>query len=157
MSRKNIVLAVLHVASKKPNWNLVCGALEQQLKTTYWIKSSLEEKFHEVNFRVIMMIADLKAKASMLNMFTFRAYCGCHYYAGVKGLSAFSNIVSNFPQSAGIDYMHAVLLGVFPRLMDLFCNNMAKSKVLDSFSDSIVENGPKWILFVLFGFYGFVT
>ena len=38
---------------------------------------------------------------------------------GVKGKSAFSNIINGLPLTAPIDYMHCVLLGVFPELLKL--------------------------------------
>ena len=38
---------------------------------------------------------------------------------GVKGRSAFASIVDNLPLSAPIDYMHCVLLGVFPETLKI--------------------------------------
>ena len=37
--------------------------------------------------------------------------------AGVKGRSPFSSLIEGLPLSAPIDYMHCVLLGVFPELL----------------------------------------
>ena len=39
--------------------------------------------------------------------------------AGVKGKSAFSSVIDNLPLAAPIDYMHCVLLGVFPEALKL--------------------------------------
>ena len=39
--------------------------------------------------------------------------------AGVKGKSAFSSVINNLPLAAPIDYMHCVLLGVFPEALKL--------------------------------------
>ena len=45
--------------------------------------------------------------------------CAKPNVVGVKGRSAFATIVDNLPLSAPIDYMHCVLLGVFPELLKL--------------------------------------
>ena len=39
--------------------------------------------------------------------------------AGVNGKSAFSSVINNLPLAAPIDYMHCVLLGVFPEALKL--------------------------------------
>ena len=44
---------------------------------------------------------------------------------GVKGQSAFSDIVSGLPLTAPIDYMHCILLGVFPELLKHLLKKMA--------------------------------
>ena len=41
--------------------------------------------------------------------------------AGVKGKSAFASMIDDLPLKAPVDYMHCVLLGVFPELIKL-CN-----------------------------------
>ena len=45
---------------------------------------------------------------------------------GVKGTSAFSTLVSNLPLTAPNDYMHCVLIGVFPETLK-FCLRQMKS------------------------------
>ena len=39
--------------------------------------------------------------------------------AGVKGKVSFSSVINNLPLAAPIDYMHCVLLGVFPEALKL--------------------------------------
>ena len=47
----------------------------------------------------------------------------------VKGRSAFSDLVNNLPLAAPVDYMHCVLLGVFPELLrQLLKKSAAMSK-----------------------------
>ena len=43
----------------------------------------------------------------------------------VKGQSAFSDVVSGLPLTAPIDYMHCILLGVFPELLKHLLKKMA--------------------------------
>ncbi len=141
--------------------------MRSELNQVVCVKSCFDERLQIVDFRVIMIVADLVAKASMLEMFHFNAVSyGCHlckaegfaidgasgYYpsdqefelrdkhfhqrvsalaermnrdrtkteyhniSGYKGVSAFENIVDGLPLSAGVDYMHCILIGVFPNL-----------------------------------------
>ena len=46
---------------------------------------------------------------------------------GVKGRSAFSDLVIGLPLTAPVDYMHCVLLGVFPELLKLIIRKMTTS------------------------------
>ena len=45
--------------------------------------------------------------------------------AGIKGRSAFSSIINGLPLAAPIDYMHCVLLGVFPDFLKLIAKSMS--------------------------------
>ena len=111
-------------------------------------------------FKFKLLVADLGAKAHMLNMFKFNGFYGCHYctapgitigkthayypfqqhgkvrepgvndffvqyadllpvdtvinVAGVKGKSSFASTVPGLPFTAPVDYLHCLLLGVFP-------------------------------------------
>ena len=51
--------------------------------------------------------------------------CAKPNVVGVKGRSAFALIVDNLPLSAPIDYMHCVLLGVFPELLKLCARSLS--------------------------------
>ena len=44
---------------------------------------------------------------------------------GVKGRSAFHGLVADLPLSAGIDYMHCVLLGCFQEILNFFWKLMS--------------------------------
>ena len=45
--------------------------------------------------------------------------------AGIKGRSAFSSIINGLPLAAPIDYMHCILLGVFPDFLKLIAKSMS--------------------------------
>ena len=53
--------------------------------------------------------------------------CGASSVFGVKGRSAFSDLVIGLPLTAPVDYMHCVLLGVFPELLKLIIRKMTTS------------------------------
>ena len=46
---------------------------------------------------------------------------------GVKGRSAFSMLVKGLPLSAGIDYMHCILLGVYQDVLKLQIKSLSRS------------------------------
>ena len=52
---------------------------------------------------------------------------------GVKGRSAFSELVPGLPLSACIDYMHCVLIGVYQALLKLHVKLMDERKETESF------------------------
>ena len=52
---------------------------------------------------------------------------------GVKGRSAFSELVSGLPLSACIDYLHCVLIGVYQALLKLHVKLMDERKETESF------------------------
>ena len=47
---------------------------------------------------------------------------------GVKGKSAFADIIPGLPLTAPVDYMHCVLLGVFPELMKLCYKSLSSEE-----------------------------
>ena len=57
---------------------------------------------------------------------------------GVKGLSAFSALIDGLPLAAPIDYMHCVLLGVFPEVLKLCVKTLSNADKL--VIDEIVSN-----------------
>ena len=164
MSRKNIVLACLYVGSGSPNWNEIVPRLRAELVSPIEIVNS-PFPGASISFKVRLLVADMCAKAHVLNMIQFNGYFGSHfctaegktigkthaYYPygqngnvrepelndqyihkaellsskgaqnvfGVKGRSAFTDIVCGLPLTAPVDYMHCVLLGVFPELLRL--------------------------------------
>ena len=169
MLRKNIVKACLYVGSGSPNWNEIVPRLSAELVSPIEIVNS-PFPGASISFKVRLLVADMCAKAHVLNMIQFNGYFGCHfcttegktigkmhaYYPygqngnvrepelndqyihkaellsssgaqnvfGVKGRSVFSNIVCGLPLTAPVDYMHCVLLGVFPELLRLIIKKL---------------------------------
>ena len=74
-----------------------------------------------------VVAAELRSAASSASCF------------GVKGQSAFSDIVSGLPLTAPIDYMHCILLGVFPELLKHLLKKMAPNyqKEINDFVPSL--------------------
>ena len=168
MARKNLVLAGLLVGEGTPNWTEIVRHLKAELMGPIEISGQFQVTF---KFRII--IADLVAKASVLNMYKFNGFSGCHfcdvpgktigkthsYYpygvkgkirepcvneryvqmaerlnrtrvanvVGVKGRSPFSSIVEGLPLSAPVDYMHCILIGVFPEVLQLLWSFVSTS------------------------------
>ena len=168
-SRKNIVLACLYVGSGSPNWNEIVPRLRAELVSPIEIVNS-PFPGASISFKVRLLVADMCAKAHVLNMIQFNGYFGCHFCTaegktigkthacypygqkgnvrepelndqyihkaellsssgsqnvfGVKGRSAFSDIVCGLPLTAPVDYMHCVLLGVFPELLRLIIRKL---------------------------------
>ena len=56
---------------------------------------------------------------------------------GVKGRSAFSDIIPGLPLSACIDYMHCVLIGVYQSLLKLHIKLTTERKLLESFNKQV--------------------
>lgn len=82
LSYKNIVLASLWCGFKKPDWNVMLTSLTNEfrnIKSTSIsvIDNDVEKKFDLV-FLPILLVADLPAKASMLNMMQYNGLYGCH-------------------------------------------------------------------------------
>ena len=71
----NIILAKLWLGRGKPDWNVFFS----QIKETLQSESSIEWNgtLWEVNFVIKLLMSDLPAKASILNMQQFNAYFGC--------------------------------------------------------------------------------
>ena len=71
----NINLAKLWLGRGKPDWNVFFSQIKESLQS----ESSIEWKgtFWEVNFVTKLLVADLPAKASILNMQQFNTYFGC--------------------------------------------------------------------------------
>ena len=164
MSRKNIFLACPFVGSGAPNWHEIVPRLRAELITPIEIDNP-DFPRKTVVFKVLLLVADMCAKAHVLKMMQFNGFFGCHfctaegktngkthaYYPfqqsgsirepelknqffqrakltsvcgassvfGVKGRSAFNDLVIGLPLTAPVDYMHCVLLGVFPELLKL--------------------------------------
>ena len=162
MSRKNIIPACLFVGNGAPNWNEIVPRLRAELISPIEF-DNLIFPTAKVSFKVRLLVADMCAKAHVLNMIQFNGYFGCHfctaegktigkshaYYPfgqsgdvrepelndryirsaellssscqvnvyGVKNRSAVSDLVDNLTLAAPVDYMHCVLLGVFPELL----------------------------------------
>ena len=173
MSKSNIVLAALFVGSQTPPWHEIVPYLRAELVSPVDVVIS-EEVFLTASLKVVLIVADLCAKAHVLNMYQFNGFFGCNYcfaegltigrthayypfdqqadvrepelndrfvtlaeygssfevrnVAGVKGRSAFSSIVEGLPLAAPIDYMHCVLLGIFPDLLKLILRGLSFSK-----------------------------
>ena len=174
MSRKNIIPGCLFVGNSAPNWNESVTRLRAELISPIDF-DHLNFPRAKVIFKVRLLVADMCAKAHVLNMIQFNGYFGCHfctaegkaigkthaYYPfrqsgdvrepelnngyirsaellqssgqvnvyGVKGRSAFSDLMDNLPLAAPVDYMHCVLLRVFPELLrQLLKKSAAMSK-----------------------------
>ena len=159
-SRKNIALAALYSGSEKPPWQLIVNHMKAELEQLFVVNKV------KVQFKCLIIVADIPAKASVLNMYKNNGFNGCNlctalgttigrahsYYpfeqtfqyrtkdvnekfvrladvlneekivfnvVGVKRRSCFDFIVPNLPLSAGVDYMHCVLLGVYKSLLNL--------------------------------------
>ena len=60
---------------------------------------------------------------------------------GVKGKSAFAGLIRGLPMTAPIDYMHCVLLGVFPDVLKLCYKNLTTD--VKEIVNEIVANCPR--------------
>ena len=79
----------------------------------YRFNQSFEIRRPELNDRYVDIAEALIASASPSNV------------CGVKGKSAFFGLVKNLPLSAGINYMHCVLLGCFKEILNFLWRGLS--------------------------------
>ena len=78
MSRKNIILACLFVGNGAPNWNEIVPWLRTELISPIEF-DNLNFPRAKVIFKVRLLVADMCAKAHVLNMVQFNGCFGCHF------------------------------------------------------------------------------
>ena len=80
MSRKNIILACLFVGFGAPNWHEIVPRLRAELITPIEIDSP-DFPRKTVVFKVRLLVADMSARAHVLNVMQFNGFFGCHFCA----------------------------------------------------------------------------
>lgn len=75
-SYRNIVLAALWCGDDKPDWGVVFTHLKKEL--WYGIDYSVNGTVHNAFVEPIVLVADMIAKASVLNMIQCNGYYGCN-------------------------------------------------------------------------------
>ena len=78
MARKNIVLAALFVGSQAPDWTTIVPHLRAELVSNVEVVVHGDYRL-SVRLNCISIVADMCAKAHVLNMFQFNGFFGCHY------------------------------------------------------------------------------
>ena len=78
MSKKNIALAALFVGRGKPLWSELLPQLKTELQRSVVVQMA-NGSLYFLKFNVVLIVADLIAKPSLLNMYQHNGYYGCQY------------------------------------------------------------------------------
>ena len=73
----NIVLAVLWFGNNKPDWSVLLPDFEERLKN-FPCNVQFQGKEYSLRFKCVLLVADLPARASLLNMIQFNGTYGCN-------------------------------------------------------------------------------
>ena len=72
---KNITLASLYVGTAHPNFDYVWSSIQTELSVTE--KVSIKDEVFKIDFKTILFVTDLIAKAKVLKMKQHNGYYGC--------------------------------------------------------------------------------
>ena len=78
MSKKNIALAALFVGRGKPIWSELLPQLKTEIQRSVVVQMP-NGSLYFLKFNVVLIVADLIAKPSLLNMYQHNGYYGCQY------------------------------------------------------------------------------
>ncbi|XP_062509535.1 uncharacterized protein LOC134185694 [Corticium candelabrum] len=125
----NMILAAIWCGRTKPQMAIFLNAFVEEVKqlSVEGIKLTSaigEEATWEV--QALQVVADLPAKAQLVNHMQYNGYYGCTVY-GVKGKAVLSDLLQ-IPEDVPVDYMHAILEGVVPQLLQLWFSSENHSK-----------------------------
>ena len=108
------------------NYCTIVGKTIGRSHCYYPIAQGFTLRTPEVNENYVALAESLKRSGKFFNV------------CGVKGRSAFASLVDGLPLTAGVDYMHCLLQGVYRHLLEHQVRNLTKSQ--KHHLDEIIEN-----------------